>query len=343
MAVSMRVALLGLGFMGSTHLKSWSKIPGVSITAVASEDQRKLSGDLTAVQGNLGGPGERYDFSSVAGYRNWADAIDHPGVDAVDICLPTHLHSDAALAALRAGKNVLVEKPMALSGDIAEEMVEEAKTQKRLLMSAQVLRFVPAYRALIKAAESRKYGPVRTAIFRRRCAAPFWNKWLADASKSGGGVFDLLIHDVDLCVKLFGVPESVSATGHEDLDAGIDTITATLHYRDVPSVVITGGWHHKKAFPFSMEYTAVMEDGTFEYSSARGSGVTLYSAAGEQHEVPLSEEDGFDAELQYFYGCCTTGKYPEYCPPEQSAAAVKVTLCLHEARKRNGEKISCGS
>lgn len=337
----MRIAILGLGFMGSTHLKAWKNIPDAEVVAVFSEDDRKLSGDLSDVKGNLGGSGERYDFSSLARYKDWQQAIEDPQVEAVDICLPTHLHSDAALAGLRAGKHVLVEKPMALNGAKADEILAEAKARKRVLMAAQVLRFVPAYRALISALESGEYGPVRTAIFRRRCAAPFWNRWLADPALSGGGIFDLLIHDVDLCLKLWGMPTSLSATGYEDLDGGIDTITAALHYRDVPSVIITGGWHHKKSYPFSMEYTVVTDGGTFEYSSAGENGVKLYRSDGEVSEVSLSDEDGFEAELKYFQDCCTRGSKPEYCPPEESAAAVKLTLAMREARKHNGDKILC--
>lgn len=337
----MRIAILGLGFMGSTHLKAWAGVPGAELAAVSSGDEQKLSGDLSGVSGNLGGPGERHDFSNLARYRSWREALSDRNVEAVDICLPTHLHAEAAVAALQAGKHVLVEKPIALSGEVADEMIALAHSQKKTLMAAQVLRFIPAYRALIGAVESGRFGAVRSALFRRRCAAPTWNQWLGDPAKSGGGVFDLLIHDVDMCVKLFGLPEAVSATGYENLEGGVDTLTATLHYSDVPSVVITGGWHHKKAYPFSMEFTVVADLGTFEYNSDRGSGVKLYTAQGEAEDFPAPEQDGFGAELQYFHDCCTSGVSPIYCPPEESSAAVKLTLHLLEARKRNGEKIPC--
>ena len=112
----MKFAVLGLGFMGSTHLKALRAIPGVEVAAVCSLDERALSGDLTAIQGNIGGPGERLDFSRAGKYREPERALDHPDIDAVDICLPTHLHGPIAIQALRAGKHVLVEKPMALDG-----------------------------------------------------------------------------------------------------------------------------------------------------------------------------------------------------------------------------------
>jgi predicted dehydrogenase len=337
----MRIAVLGLGFMGSTHLKAWRNIPEAQIAAVYSNDEKKLTGDLTQIQGNLGGPGETFDFENVRKYRDVADLLNDPEIEAVDICLPTHLHYATALAAIRAGKHVLVEKPIALEGRMADELVAEALAANRTFMAAHVLRFVPSYRALAEALASGKYGPVRSALFRRRCAAPVWSNWLGDADKSGGGVFDLLIHDVDFALMLFGMPDSVSATGHENLALGIDAIHATLYYPGDFTTVITGGWFHKKAYPFSMEYTVAADGGTFEYSSLRGDDVTLYDCAGEQTPVTLRKEDGFEAELRYFLSCCINGSRPNYCAPEDSAAAVKLARVLLEARKRNGEKIAC--
>ena len=326
--------------MGSMHLKALRGVPGATLSAVYSLDEKKLTGDLSAIQGNLGGPGETFDFTSVTKYRDIPALLADATIDAVDICLPTNLHSQIALAALRAGKHVLVEKPMALTGALADEMIAEASRAGRLLMSAQVLRFIPAYRALAASLASGVFGQVRAALFRRRCAAPAWSNWVGDAALSGGGVFDLLIHDVDLCVKLFGVPQAVSATGFEDAASGIDAITGVFHYRDVPSVIVTGGWHHRKSYPFSMEYTVVTDGGTFEYNSS-GNSASLYLSSGEPGPLPLPEQDGFEAELAYFIDCCRTGRKPDLCPPEESAAAVKLTLLMLEARRKNGEKLAC--
>lgn len=337
----MRIAVLGLGFMGSTHVKAWSSIHDAELAAVYSKDEQKLTGDLSAIEGNLGTKGEAFNFTKVRKYRDISELLKDPDIDAVDICLPTHLHYATTLAALRAGKHVLVEKPIALDGKMADELVAEAETAGKILMAAQVLRFLPSYRALAEGLASGKYGAVRSALFRRRCAAPVWSKWLGDTEKSGGGVFDLLIHDIDFALMLFGLPDSVSATGHEDLGLGIDAINATLYYEDGFTAIVTGGWHHKKAYPFSMEYTVVADGGTFEYSSQRGDDVILYECSGEKTPVPLRKEDGFAAELQYFHSCCVDGSRPNYCPPEDSAAAVKLARLLLDARKRNGEKIAC--
>jgi predicted dehydrogenase len=336
----MRIGVAGLGFMGSTHIRAWQSLPQAELAAVSSHDEKKLAGDLSAVQGNLGGPGERSDFSGVAKYRDVRQMLEDPSLDAVDLCLPTHLHAPVAMLALEAGKHVLVEKPMALDTESARQMIRASEKHKRVLMVAQVLRFFPMYQVLKKTLARDSMGLMRSAIFRRRCAAPAWSAWLTDPEQSGGGVFDLLIHDVDMCLHLFGRPEAISATGYEALASGIDIISAVLYYPGGRSAIVTGGWHHPKSYPFSMEYTVVADGGTVEYSSMERPPV-LYSADGEREALPMGTEDGYRAEIEYFLDCCRRGAKPDLCSPEDSANAVTVTRLMLEARKRNGEKIPC--
>ena len=333
--------------MGSTHLTAWRNIASAELVAVVSEDPVKRSGDLSKISGNLDRPGEKkLDFSGVKQYAKLEEALADPAVEAVDLCLPTHLHEPATIAALRAGKHVLVEKPMALDGAACDRMMAESQTSGNLLMCAQVLRFWGDYQPLISGRRSGKLGNVRSALFRRRCAAPQWGKWLQDPNKGGGGIFDLLIHDVDMCVHLFGVPEAVSATGYEFMTKGIDVITAQLHYNGIPSVTVTGGWHHPASYPFSMEYTVTFDEATIEYSSASGKPVAVFGDDGqertaEQAGLERPEKDGFQAELEYFIQCAVANREPELCPPPESAAAVRIMRLLDEARKHNGDKLPC--
>src|SRR5436305_7195468 len=178
----MRIAVLGLGFMGSMHVRALGEVPDAQLAAVYSSDPRKLAGDLTAIQGNLGGPGQRFDFSALKQYCDIPPLLADPEIDAVDLCLPTYLHEEVATAALRAGKHVLVEKPMALDGASARRMIAEADRAGRVLMTAQVLRFFPEYVALREAMP--RLGPVRAASFGRRCAKPGWGGWLMDPARS---------------------------------------------------------------------------------------------------------------------------------------------------------------
>lgn len=335
----MNIGVLGLGFMGSTHLQALSKIPDVRVAAVMDTNEQRLSGDLSGIQGNLGGPGQTMDFSAVKKYRSIEEIVADPGLDAVDVCLPTVFHAPATMAALRAGKHVLCEKPMALNGADADAMCAEAARAGRILMAAQVLRFIPAYAAMAMLVKSGQLGPIRWALFRRRTSVPTWGPWEFDKSKSGGGVFDLLIHDVDMALYLFGVPRAVSSTGHEDMPGGIDLVTSTFHYDNVPSVTITGGWHHVGEYPFSMDYTVAGDKGIAEFSSA-GRPATVYWADGRWEPLPAPDLDCYGAEIQYFVECCQAGVQPATCPPAESALAVKMTKLMVEARSCNGQPVT---
>lgn len=92
--------------MGSTHLKAMARIPGAEVAAVMDMNEARLSGDLSDIQGNIGGPGEKLDFSAVRKYRTVEEILGDPDLEAVDICLPTYLHAPAAIEALRAGKQI---------------------------------------------------------------------------------------------------------------------------------------------------------------------------------------------------------------------------------------------
>ena len=87
----MRIAVLGLGFMGSTHLKAWKNVPGAELAAVYSNDERKLTGDLSHIEGNLGGKGSSAHAASVTGdtvgdpYKDTAGPAINPMIKVVNI------------------------------------------------------------------------------------------------------------------------------------------------------------------------------------------------------------------------------------------------------------------
>ncbi len=337
----MRIGLIGLGFMGSTHLEAYRNVSGFELAAVSSSSPRKLAGDLSDVGGNLDRGGGVVDFGAAQRYTRAEDLIDDRAVDAVDICTPTDLHKPLALRALAAGKHVLVEKPMALSGAECDEMVSAARDVGRVLMVAQVLRFFPEYVQARSEIRSGRLGNVRAATFRRRCAAPAWGRWLKDPRRSGGGAFDLLIHDFDYCQQLFGRPSEIRAVGVQDPDVGIDFVEALLDYGDGVPVVISGGWHHPASFPFSMEFTILCDGGTLDYRSDKP-GLRLHAASGEMVEVGLPDGDGFAGELQAFVDACASGEAPAACRPEDSAESVRMALAMNRSRLAGGAPASVG-
>jgi predicted dehydrogenase len=334
-----RIGVLGLGFMGRTHLQALQALPDVEVAAVMSRDPKRLAGDLADVAGNLGTSGEIFDLSKCRRYTSAEELVADPDLDAIDICLPTHLHASLAVDALARGRHVLVEKPMALDHSQSMRMCEAAEKYGRTLMVAHVLRFLGAYETLIDIAREGRLGRIRSASFRRRTPVPTWGPWEFDKSLSGGGVFDLLIHDVDIAALLLGAPEWISATGHEDLAGGIDVITALFHGCRAEHVTISGGWFLEGKYPFSMEYSVMGEKGVVEYNSAAANAVMLYDSAGAS-EFPLGPiGEAYQKQIAYFIECCRTGRAPDICPPRESARAVDLTRTMVDARERRGERM----
>ena len=327
-----KIGMVGLGFMGAVHLSAYSKIPDADVVAVSTESNRPLSNNLNEAGGNLNRDLGTFDFSKTRRYQHWRELVLDPEIEIVDICLPTDLHPAVSIAALAASKHVLCEKPMALANSDCERMIAAAKESNRILMIAQVLRFWPEYVALKDFVNGRRYGTVRSATFVRQCGLPDWSKWLPVEARSGGAVIDLLVHDIDQAIWLFGMPQKVAAKQLGEVDA----LTATLLYERGPEVRIQGGWFLPGA-PLHMSFQARADRAQIELTP---DGLMLSDQQGQRAKV-ATEGDGYEAEIQYFMECVRTGKQPERCRPEDSADAVRLALLMKESRAKGGEQLKC--
>ncbi len=317
--------------MGATHLAAYSKIPDLAVFGVSTQSNRSLADHLANAGGNLNRPPTQFDFAGVRQFTHWRELVLDPGCDIIDICLPTDLHAEIAVTALTAGKHVLCEKPMALAAADCDRIISTAKEHNRILMIAHVLRFWPEYLVLRDFAEAHR-GNLRSARFVRTCGLPDWSSWLPVEARSGGAVVDLLVHDIDQALMLFGWPERVIAAPLGNIDA----LKAELNYPDGLNVQIEGGWLSPET-PFSMDFEARADHALLELTP---DGLFLDDKTGRQ-KVQLPEGDAYDAELGYFIDCCRSGKQPDLCPPQQSAEAVKLALLLKTSRANGGEPIKC--
>jgi predicted dehydrogenase len=327
-----KVGVIGLGFMGATHLNAFRGIDGVEIAAVSSTNRKALEGDLSGAGGNLGRETGVIDFSAASKYTDWHDLIKDGTLDVVDICLPTYLHREATVLALEAGKHVLVEKPMALDAAECDAILDAANRTSQVFMVAQVLRFWPEYVALRKMLEANPGDSRREALFYRRCGVPDWSGWLSDEARSGGAILDLLVHDIDQALHLFGMPDSVSAGSL----GPVDTLDASLYYSDGSSVSIQGGWY-RAGEPFAMGFHVTTGEGGLDLKD----GVSSSKKNGEWRTIESPIGDAYEAELSYFIDCCRAGSRPEECLPLESARAVKLALLLKESRRQGGAKLPC--
>src|SRR3954465_1344250 len=104
-----QIGVAGIGFMGMIHFLAARNLRGAAVTAIHSRDPKKLAGDWRGIRGNFGPPGEVMDLGSIRRHDRFESLLDDPDIDLVDICTPTGQHESMTLAALAAGKHVLVE------------------------------------------------------------------------------------------------------------------------------------------------------------------------------------------------------------------------------------------
>lgn len=166
-------------------------------------------------------------------------------IDAVLICTPPHLHFQNTMEALRAGKRVFCEKPIALRLAEADELVENGAGR---IYAGHVLRFFHAYNRARQLVLRGDLGEVKSVACRRLNAPPAGREnWYFDASRSGGVLLDLLVHDFDWLLWTFGAPAAVRATACPELDpAGLTHATARLRWTNGLEATVEGSWQHEK-------------------------------------------------------------------------------------------------
>jgi predicted dehydrogenase len=298
----MRIGLLGSGFMGKQHLAGYAALPGVEVVTRNSPGYSDLN------------PKDRETLQR----RMIAD----PDLDAIDICLPTPLHAPVAIAALKAGKHVLCEKPMALSAEECSRMLLTAWHSERVLMIAHVLRFFRPYRILAEVLRSQRYGPPESIRFSRSSGIPAWADWLLQPEQSGGAVFDLLVHDFDQTITLFGLPPRAWVRTIEQEDA-IDCI---FDYGSGLTVEVAGGWYRDRR-PFGMGFRARFAEAELVFEEDQLQVLRNFAPPETLH---LSPVDPYAEELRYFVTSCRSHLEPLDCPPSASAQAVHLALAVQK-------------
>ncbi len=305
------IGIVGLGFMAATHIRAYRQVDGARVVALCNPSGRHLDGDFTNVAGNIGATDPvKLDMAGVRATRNFAELLADPGIHAIDICAPTKAHAELAVAALRAGKHVLCEKPLARTIAGAREIVAAAAQAKGILMPAMCLRFWPEWAWLQQAIADGRYGRVLAARFRRVTEPPGWGKaTFFNGAESGGALFDLHVHDTDFVAFCFGRPRSVFSTGYTKFSGAIDHVVTQYEVAGGASVHAEGSWAMTPGFGFNMSYTVNFERATADYDIARGQEALRLSEAGQSMRVvPFDAPDGYVGELRHFVECVRAGQ-----------------------------------
>lgn len=301
----LRVGVVGLGFMGRTHLGAYAAAresgePNV-ITAVCDRDPARRSGEL-GDHGNLATEGGLFDPNEVEGYEAPEQLFADPNVELVSICTHTPTHVPLAIAALEAGKHVLVEKPIALTSSAAQRLADAAVASDCICMPAMCMRFWPGWDTLLEALRDERNGELTSLVLRRLGVRPDWGAgFYNDDAAAGGAVFDLHVHDVDIVLAALGAPQRVHSAGTRD-----HIITRYDYGAGGPLVVAEGGWDHGAGFPFRMGYTAVFERATLDYDLQRDPPLQRVKG-GVCVSRDLPPGDGYRGEVRAFLHAARTG------------------------------------
>jgi predicted dehydrogenase len=320
------VGVIGLGMMGLTHLDVYATAKTARVVAIADADPGRRDGSVKA-RGNVEGQAQgRFDVTTVTGYADGMQLIHDPEVQMVDICLPTPLHHKFAIAALAAGKHLLVEKPLARHSADAFAIADAAelafKTRGTLAMPAMCIRFWPGWTWLKEAITDRRYGKVLSAKFTRLASHPGGSFYQSEEA-SGAAALDLHIHDVDFIRYCFGTPKAVRSIGYSKVTKGVDHLLTHYTFDDIPLVTAEGGWCMAPGFPFQMRYHVNFEQATAVYDLSATDPLVI-SKDGKNEAILLGTEVGYEAEINYFLSCISEGKQPYTVTLRDAAEAVRI-------------------
>ena len=194
--------VIGLG-MGRGHLEGYLRAPNSKVVGIADLNEDRLKSCK-----------ERYGISKT--FKDYHDLLALKSLDAVSIAVPNYLHNPITLDALKAGKHVLVEKPMALNAEEGQEMLDTSKKHGLKLM----LQFNNRYRGDVqfikRAVDAGDFGEIyfaKTGWIRRR-GIPGAGGWFTTKKQSGGGpLIDLGVHVIDMTMYMMGSPLPVAVSG----------------------------------------------------------------------------------------------------------------------------------
>lgn len=336
------IILTGFGFMGAMHAQVYTRLPGASIAAVVDDNRNATARSMKKL-------GVRAPL-----FASLDEALAEVAADVVDVCLPTDLHAAAALRAIKAGKHLFCEKPLALRLADAVKIRAAAEAAGVFGQVGQCIRFWPEYVAFRKFVKSGRSGALRSLSLQRRSMLPTHSvgDWLLDQKRSGGAALDLHIHDTDFILALLGLPQAVSSRATSD-EHGLSHIFTTY---DFPGVRVTaeGGWNYPPKWGFQMAFQAVFENGAVEYDS--GASPTLSVTLGGGSKKPLvftqpaagrsstgagniSSLGGYFNELQYFVNRLAAGQAPSEATLAQAAESLRVVQAEIESARSNGKTV----
>ncbi len=306
----MKIAIIGAGFIALEHLRGYERLKqeGKDIEICAICDKSPAARARYA---------DRYPVCEDA-----ETMLRDLQPDIVDICAPTFLHRSLSELAFSYGASVLSEKPMALTGEDCQAMIDAARKAGKLLMVAHPMRFYKPYDVIEAYLREKTFGNPRSAFFHRcdgRPARP--GNWILKTALSGGVTLDLAIHDADAARLFFGDPTSVSAAAIRSDDIDIyDSASYNFQYPRM-YVNLYNEWSVENNLHMIRFFRVNFERGYLIFDGADN----VVRAVTDGHETAVYDCKGDDCyynEIAYFTQHVADGTPVDRCPPEESMKSV---------------------
>lgn len=335
-----RVALIGCGGISGNHLAGYRHVPEAELVACC---------DVSAERAEA--------FARAAGisdvYAVYADVLDRDDIDMVDICAIDEVHAEIAVAALRAGKHALIEKPFAMTVEEGEAVLAASRESGRLAMCAQSLRWDPKMLALKRTLDAGRIGEL---VYARYCspASAFWRPEQAEAYAERAADWLLVhngMHSFDLLSWLFdSSPVRVHARSHPGQEwlPVHEYVTCTVRFA---SGAMAQSEENRimqpPGYPFHCELYVVGTEGTIDLSDRLTHSMSLWNSGGFSvpgAHISWSPDDPdmpFACEIREFVNAIRTGGDPPI-PLEFSLGVLKGVLAGAQSL-RTGQAVEVGS
>jgi len=326
MAEKVRYAVIGLGFFGEKHCEAISGIPNAELFAVCT----RRKGRLNSIAKRFG---VKYK------YQDYNELLANPEVDAVSVVTMWDQHAKPAIAALKAGKHVFLEKPMASTNAECRAIVRAAKAAQGFFMVGHICRFNPRYAMAKRQIDEGKIGKIVSIYARRNIPARISKGVLQKI----GPIIGDGVHDTDLMLWFSGAKiKSVYAQTLSVRNLKYPDIGWTMYRFDTGAIgVCENVW-------FLPDKTAFQIDERMEIIGTKGSihihethpNFSVCDAEGWHSpdttywpELPIYRGRGgaLREELSYFINCILEGTPPSIITPEESAEAVRVCLAAEKS------------
>lgn len=319
-----RVGVVGYGTMGRVHSQALQAIPEAQLVVVADADpERRAQAQRD------------YGVDTVSSIEELLRAED---IDLVDICTPTYLHESHFAEAIKAGKHIFCEKPLARTLEEGQRMLELSSGYDKKIGIGHVVRFMPAYESIRKAVLDGEIGGAAVArTFRGGAKFPQgWHDWFADFDLSGGVILDLTIHDIDYLRWLFGDVERVYAkTTHGRTTAHLEWAFILLRLKNGVMAHVEGSWaNYPGEFYTTLEIAG--EGGMVSYDSRKTQPIHGVSIDGGPVAVngssSVSADSPYYLELKDMVDAILEDRPPRVTV-EDALATLKVTLAAVESAR----------